>query len=653
MEIISRKISLEPYITRYPVCYPSLDDGLMSYLKPNSLQAMSSANYGKMPLGINEESIEMSYSAFTQEMHDAYHGIVLSYQVLQRWFKEMLDYKRMLYSNSCHGRFDSMENYYGGNVIIDNNITARDMDERFKLHGGDNFYNWLIDNYFVLLDLENAYYEKPEISEIYKTYGEWVDVMTHLGTSQLTYPYALSLLAKMSEWYSLYSGSTCSEEENCCDCVDYWSMGGNIMYHLLSDWVDEINANIDKNNTIISGLSEDIRSKLYSESDISFVLKEKMEDFGVLDVFANNFNKYKTYTSGEVCVFGADVWINDVDKTIPGVPDDGWDVEGAPGSGWTRYSQYYYSLPEHSGETIDIRSVPDMSGRTKSSLESFEREEETIDGLGNTMPGYFRPYSGSTVTQPPENCLLELMYKPGSFVNSSTIIDANAVSGKTFFGDVIESISFICKNPDGDVMSAFTSTSDDVMEQLSACTRFASEKNTYRSQEDYHPTDGKIYSDFTYYKGCVFNISSGGSVEISGETYLKCVDHCSIEESTCQYHLSQTESYPLRYYKVIKDTNDAIDEGTGERVSKCDFYFKPSAFSACSDTINVVAPTFRKEECLNFSRHENAVDNIYIDRGYATALDKHLRMGEIRSFEQLEKYGNGIFEIFNADEGII
>ena len=158
----------------------------------------------------------------------------------------------------------------------------------------------------------------------------------------------------------------------------------------------------------------------------------------------------------------------------------------------------------------------------------------------------------------------------------------------------------------------------------------------------------KIYADFTYYRDCTF---SGSSVAISGETYVKCIDHCTIEDDTCQYHISQTESYPIRYYNVIKDVEKRYsDENNIEvDVAMCDFFFKPSVFN---DIPVVMTPVLRQEELLGFSRLEKPVDNIYIDRGYATVLDRHLRIGEVRDFEQLEKYGNGLFELFDDDKEV-
>jgi hypothetical protein len=64
-------------------------------------------------------------------------------------------------------------------------------------------------------------------------------------------------------------------------------------------------------------------------------------------------------------------------------------------------------------------------------------------------------------------------------------------------------------------------------------------------------------------------------------------------------------------------------------------------------------PLIRFEEFLPYQNVENTVDNIYIDRGYATALDRHLKMGEISNFDELEKYGNGAFQIFNSDEEVV
>ena len=41
--------------------------------------------------------------------------------------------------------------------------------------------------------------------------------------------------------------------------------------------------------------------------------------------------------------------------------------------------------------------------------------------------------------------------------------------------------------------------------------------------------------------------------------------------------------------------------------------------------------------------------NIYIDRGINTALDKHLKLGEVTTLEALLNYGNGSFNVADAE----
>lgn len=65
------------------------------------------------------------------------------------------------------------------------------------------------------------------------------------------------------------------------------------------------------------------------------------------------------------------------------------------------------------------------------------------------------------------------------------------------------------------------------------------------------------------------------------------------------------------------------------------------------DAINEMTayPVFRRECYLGLSSMENIKDDIYINRGASNAFASHLKLGEIKSFEALENYGNGAFKI--------
>ena len=133
---------------------------------------------------------------------------------------------------------------------------------------------------------------------------------------------------------------------------------------------------------------------------------------------------------------------------------------------------------------------------------------------------------------------------------------------------------------------------------------------------------------------------------------LKCIDHCTLEMQTGSYWLNYNESYPVRYYKVNKDAEEtySYEKGGYIEVAMCDWFLEPSVYE---DNGSVVSPAIRKEELLGYSMPETLTNNIYIDRGYSTVLDKHLKMGEISSLEALEKYGNGSFNIINLEEETI
>ena len=160
-------------------------------------------------------------------------------------------------------------------------------------------------------------------------------------------------------------------------------------------------------------------------------------------------------------------------------------------------------------------------------------------------------------------------------------------------------------------------------------------------------------SEFDY--GNIYEYVDGVAslVKKDGHVFgLKCIDHCTLEMQTGPYWLNYNESYPVRYYKVNKDVEEtySYEKGVYVEVAMCDWFLEPSVYE---DNGSVVSPAIRKEELLGYSMPETLTNNIYIDRGYSTVLDKHLRMVEISSLEALEKYGNGSFNIINLEEETI
>lgn len=656
METIIKKISLEPYITRFPVCWPALSGGTNYDTNTSDVVVhyvdgdCPMANYGQIPLGVCvSKTVTGETIHYDIVFHDPENEVegedemVLPYQTLQRWFLEMLAYRRVLYSESCHGPFSSMVEYYTAIFKEKDNLSAMALDVLYKEHGGNEFYDWLTGNYFVMLNLEEEYYNNGSVSGM--TRQEWDDILLNIGTSYMTYPEVVSFLGKMTEWKSkINPDNNCGESQDCCRCIDYKSCGGDLVKGMLEDWLRKINGNISNNNQKLK-IDTKIQN-LYPEVDICLSLKNKIEDFGVMESCATDFVPGRRYITKDICIAEDDVWILSGNTSYC---EESFDAS----KGWGRYLDWYNS--EHSNNNDnETETTLIYSGRTTSSLDLFIRQDALVDGRGHTLPGYFEPNKVSLFPQPGENTLLDLLYKPGTCVNVSLVTDNGSDTSNEFTGDVLSSITVYYKDEHDNIRGTTVFNERNNYDMVK--TIFDIENSdTYQSSSTHI-----LYADFTYYKDLSFKYVNGSTqtdnnrLYISGDvgTAIEYVDHCRLELSTCRYYLSKKEVYPLRYYKVVKDIESVYSDEQRDtvNVAMCDFKFRPAKFK--SPPI-VMSPVFRKEELLGFSMQENPVNNIYINRGYATVLDRHLRIGEICNYEQLQKYGNGIFTIFNTDEDVV
>ena len=96
MKRIAYTIPLEDFKTRYPLTYPSINDGDMSYIHVGDPSFNGNANYNMIPLGVNE-SICGPYSGFTKEMGDRYEGKTIDYCTLKGWYIGFVKYNLLIY----------------------------------------------------------------------------------------------------------------------------------------------------------------------------------------------------------------------------------------------------------------------------------------------------------------------------------------------------------------------------------------------------------------------------------------------------------------------------------------------------------------------------------------------------------------------------
>jgi hypothetical protein len=70
------------------------------------------------------------------------------------------------------------------------------------------------------------------------------------------------------------------------------------------------------------------------------------------------------------------------------------------------------------------------------------------------------------------------------------------------------------------------------------------------------------------------------------------------------------------------------------------YYFESDGLT--QETINVI----KKEVEMSISEPPKIEEEIFIERQETSVFERHLRMGEIKTIEQLEEYKNGYYNIF-------
>lgn len=96
------------------------------------------------------------------------------------------------------------------------------------------------------------------------------------------------------------------------------------------------------------------------------------------------------------------------------------------------------------------------------------------------------------------------------------------------------------------------------------------------------------------------------------------------------------------YKYTFTDSNDNVttydDVGDGSSI----ITYETKGLNE-NNAINL--PSFKNEELLSVIGKPKVEVDVFIDRGINNSFDKHIKIGEIKTLESLEKYGNGVFKI--------
>lgn len=273
-----------------------------------------------------------------------------------------------------------------------------------------------------------------------------------------------------------------------------------------------------------------------------------------------------------------------------------------------------------------------------------------------------------------------------------------------FVGDIITKMVFYYKECDDNVPEEVvvtieatedgakitqhpsSSTNASGYTSLSGITMSAKKMDEYISNhsDEVHVFLDDVFCDVTYLIGATLERKKGKKFVVANENnYHKGVEYTEAVrfiKTNTDYYLKKPNdflntlplmrnkpqrhsiSYPIYIYKMAQDmtTVENSQYETTYEVALAKFNTLANAYEYDSENFKTkyssyndmnkhnnteVFPTFMEEYRLGSSSMENIKTDIYIDRGINAAFEKHLKLGEVSSLNDLVKYSNGYFKM--------
>lgn len=356
-----------------------------------------------------------------------------------------------------------------------------------------------------------------------------------------------------------------------------------------------------------------------------------------------------------------------------------------------------------------IYNVREVTGTTVSKIYNLRLTNLLVDDIGNTIEGWYDPRAiVARYHQPSEGMSIEPMYQVGNVANVSPLDLSGETNTSYFVGDIITEMSFYYKDIQGNVFESGSCTvtmdndgrtrinngeASTTYKSLSAITSATAvkeeqEREQRNSSGTYLVFDDDIYCDITYYVGATLKRKKSGngstpfilaySSAATTNNYNYGVQYketVKFKKLRTEYYLKKkpkrflpinkdkaanhTVSYPIFTYILTQELTDMENTTYGTTWSVPLATFKTeinlvnknlkTIFGGYRDMDGYngiqVYPIFKEEYLMGISSLENVDANIYIERGINAAFEKHLKLGEVHSLDDLITYGNGYYKI--------
>lgn len=573
------------------------------------------SNYGMIPMGI------------------VYSGKRYSFERLSKIYGFFKDYYYLLnHRGHCNVSYSSATVFYSGESANyaeempygTSEETYVELDNKFSGYGGSDFYEWICNNAIPTYTISSAYTDYWKTETLY-----YPDVIKWIGWFDARHEYS-----------AYTTESSCKNiTSDCCECVEYVKRGGKAERDRMAAWYSSL--------TIPSTVTDKCFDP-YTITPIS--IQTSIDDLGEMSIFCEEYKEgvdYRTIPTESADTHTIIHYESGNTHSGTTIIMDGELYKLTSGSGYIFDSKYMETKFDDDGWdklTLSATSSTTISGETSSKLKTLHVDSFLTDDIGNTILGVY-DVSGKTNHQPQEGEVLEPIYQLSAITNVSRYGNSEDM----FIGDVINEMKVYFKPIDGEVdESGKTFVSGSVIEAIDIAEGKKSGSTIYYDD---------VFCDVTYQIG---NVYSGTSVS-GGVEYQETVQF--VKEKV-EYYLKQSNkiesmgenetpsnhsiSYPIYVY-TLKQNEEEIRDNTyntpySDSLAKVQVSNKDYN-NESGESEN--PPMFREEYKLGMSAPQNVSGDIYIDRGINSAFEKHIKISEVVSLEDMLQYGNGYFKIMD------
>lgn len=649
--------------SRLPSVWPAYMDNKLYFFDDESLSARNytyTSNYGMIPVNIiiNDTikipsrkcltcSADTSGYTYLPSVLDEGEVIsgecsatckcrVISFERISKIYGFFKDYYYLLHHRGhCNLSYSSATAFYSGESAnyaeempygTDEEV-YKELDRKYSGYGESDFYEWICDNVIPTYTIPKQYQDYWQRETLY-----YPDVIKWIGWFDAR-----------SEYSAYTTESSCKNiTRDCCECVEYVKRGGLTERNRMKDWY----------NTLQGKILTELDDKCYSSYTITQIsIQSSIDDLGEMSIFCEEYKEgvdYRTIPTESAETHTIIHYESGNTHSGTTVIMDGELYKLTSGSGYVFDSKYMETKFDKGGwesGTTSATSSTTISGYTASKLKTLHVDSFLTDDIGNTILGVY-DVSGKTNHQPSEGEVLEPIYQVSAITNVSRYND----SDNTFIGDMIDEMKFYFKPIDGEVgENDKVSVSGSVVDAID-------EAETKKSGSTIYYDD--VFCDITYHVG---NIYSGNTKISGGVEYQETVQF--VKEKV-EYYLKQSNkiesmgenevpsnhsiSYPIYVY-TLKQKEEEIRDNTYNTPyadSLAEIYLRNVTYNNESGE-SENPPMFREEYKLGMSAPQNVSGDIYIDRGINSAFEKHIKISEVVSLEDMLQYGNGYFKIMD------